>query len=212
MRKVVLCWAVVILVGMLLCPPWRSVYSPKPGYARSSYPEGYYWLWSPPEQFASIDLVRLGLQCGAIVLVTAATLFLLPTAGVPSSGEAAQAEAVCKPDWRPGPPVREPHSHGDFWKGAKMSKAQSMQDLGGFGRMAYRHWEKHRPTLFTHLKSNGTLFEHLKDAEDQAEAYMEEAERQKRDYYESLEIAKETWIILPDVESAESPTPRGETD
>ena len=86
-----------------------------------------------------------------------------------------------------------------------MSKKLTKQDLDGFGRMAYRHWKKHRPVLFKYLMEQGKLFEHLKEAENQAEAYTQKAQRDGRDHHESLEIAKATWIILADVEENSLP-------
>jgi hypothetical protein len=72
----------------------------------------------------------------------------------------------------------------------------------GFGRMKLSHMKKHQPKLYAHLKETGELNQHIKDAEDQAEKYMEKALRSGVDYHAAFEVARDTWISLPDIESS----------
>jgi len=73
------------------------------------------------------------------------------------------------------------------------------EDLEAFGRMAERHWREYRPKLVKYLEQKGELYQWLKEAEDEAENYMEEAQRQKVDYHAAMEVATRTWICLPDI-------------
>ena len=86
-----------------------------------------------------------------------------------------------------------------------MSQEQAQQqkvepeDLTGFGRMAESHWRKHRPRLVKYLEQINELYQALQEAENQAEDYMEEAQKKGVDYHAAREVALATWIILPDI-------------
>jgi len=78
MRKAIICIAAVVLVVMLLCPPWRI----------GSTARGYHILWSPPEILAgrgrdarhvtgTIDFARLGMQVAVLAVVAGTPLLLM---------------------------------------------------------------------------------------------------------------------------------------
>jgi hypothetical protein len=71
MRKAIICIAAIVLVAMLLCPPWRDVHNYQD--------KGYHWITSPPgkrwyepnyrdypgryvQDAGTIDFARLGMQ------------------------------------------------------------------------------------------------------------------------------------------------------
>jgi hypothetical protein len=85
------------------------------------------------------------------------------------------------------------------------NKHKSKRDLIGFARKAYNHWKQFRPKLFRHLQKKGVLYDHLYEAGEQAERYMQQAEAKPgfnlaTDYHVAEEVALRTWILLPDVD------------
>ncbi|MBN2512538.1 MAG: hypothetical protein JXB18_06330 [Sedimentisphaerales bacterium] len=71
-------------------------------------------------------------------------------------------------------------------------------DLLGFGRMVLHHLKKFRPNQYACLLKSGEVMDYCKEMEDYASAYLEKAQQQNVDYLTALEIAKETWLLLPD--------------
>jgi len=76
----------------------------------------------------------------------------------------------------------------------KVKKA-SREDLDGYGRLAERHWRKHRPKLVKFLEARGELYEHLVEAQRQAVNYIAIV---------ADEVATRTFILLPDVDDEEA--------
>jgi hypothetical protein len=80
MRKVVICVAGLMIVGMLIVPPWMGTLD-RPTLRRSE-PYGYCPLWqAPPHReywSEQVDYGRLGLQVGAVVVVAGVLLVVLP--------------------------------------------------------------------------------------------------------------------------------------
>ncbi|MBE0587242.1 MAG: hypothetical protein IH617_04265 [Hydrogenophaga sp.] len=65
----------------------------------------------------------------------------------------------------------------------------SVEDFGALGRRALHHWSKHRPKLAADLRRRGELLQAIKEAEDQAESYMESAESKGVSFLQAREIA-----------------------
>jgi hypothetical protein len=75
----------------------------------------------------------------------------------------------------------------------------------GFASKAYDHWKKYRPILFNHLKKQGTLYDQLFEAGEQAHQYMMKVQEDPNfnlatDYHAAEEVALRTWILLPDMD------------
>jgi hypothetical protein len=86
MRKAIICIAAVVLVIMLLCPPWRDVHNYQD--------KGYHWITSPPgkrwyepnyrdypgryvQDAVTIDFARLGMQVAILAVVAGTPLLLM---------------------------------------------------------------------------------------------------------------------------------------
>lgn len=81
MRKAIICIAAIVLVAMLLCPPWKI----------GSTPRGCHMLWSPPKvpprrefggkyiagKTGTIDFARLGMQVAILAVVAGTPLLLM---------------------------------------------------------------------------------------------------------------------------------------
>ena len=75
----------------------------------------------------------------------------------------------------------------------------------GFARIAAREWQINRPKLWKELRWKLELYDALKEAGDQADAYMEKVQSNPgndpaTDYLPAKEVALRTWILLPDVD------------
>jgi hypothetical protein len=66
--------------------------------------------------------------------------------------------------------------------------------------MAEEHWRKHRPKLVKKLEAEGTLYDHLKEAEDNALDMMEDLWKKGVDAHAQREIALHEFILLSDQE------------
>ncbi len=79
--------------------------------------------------------------------------------------------------------------------------------LHAFGRQKLRHLKKHQPNLYRYLKSQGKVMEHVLGVQDQAELYLDKANDAGRPIEETLDVIRETWISLPDVDSPQDERP-----
>lgn len=89
-----------------------------------------------------------------------------------------------------------------------MSQHKKRSDLQGFALLAESHWKQFRPVLYKHLQDQGTLYDQLYNAGEEAHNYMMKVQEQPgynraRDYLPAEEVALQTWIYLPDVEQEE---------
>ncbi len=82
--KLFVLWpAISVIILFVLFPPWTKTYRLPSSNIKATMPIGYSFLLSPPEadraSGVSIDLPRLGLQCGIVFLVTGALYYTLST-------------------------------------------------------------------------------------------------------------------------------------
>ena len=75
---------------------------------------------------------------------------------------------------------------------------QQERNLQGFGRMVLDHLKNYRPNQYAYLKRIGEVKKYCLEMEDQAEAYLEQAQMQRVDPMAALEIAKDQWLLLDD--------------
>ncbi|NLX23857.1 MAG: hypothetical protein GXY55_19565 [Phycisphaerae bacterium] len=71
-------------------------------------------------------------------------------------------------------------------------------DLDAIGRMAEDHWRKFRPKLVAALEKDGTLYEHLKEAENRVEEMIEQGQKAGADPQAVRELALHEFILLPE--------------
>ena len=86
-----------------------------------------------------------------------------------------------------------------------MADHKSCRDLVGFAKIAERHWKQFRPKLYKYLKKQGSLHDHLCEAGEQAEKYIQKVQARPgynptTDYLAAKEVALSTWIYLPDID------------
>jgi len=85
-QKLIRFMGLAALVVMALFPPWQTIYTIDG--AKQSASAGYRPLWNPPSQEVElpdeatdpahrINLVRLGIQLGVVLLLMNASLFLM---------------------------------------------------------------------------------------------------------------------------------------
>ena len=85
-QKIVRALGILFLVLMILFPPWRISFTPQNETVARTDRLGYHPLWYRCEQSAEetrtnlpqhIDLVRLGCELGAVLILTNAALLVL---------------------------------------------------------------------------------------------------------------------------------------
>ncbi|GEM_PF-3327322 len=81
-----------------------------------------------------------------------------------------------------------------------MTRESDDLELNGFGREKLRHLKKHQPKLHQYLKSQGKVLEYVLSVQEQAELYLDQANEAGRPIQETLDVIRETWISLPDVD------------
>lgn len=93
MRKAIICIAAIVLVIMLLCPPWRMAYSS----GGTPVPCGHHWLFLPPQTASFVartdpsgtqrafvtavpvvDFTRFGLQIAVLITVAVTIVTIVP--------------------------------------------------------------------------------------------------------------------------------------
>ncbi len=75
--------------------------------------------------------------------------------------------------------------------------------------MAEKHWREFRPKMVTEMESQGTLYQALKQAEDQTEAEIDQIRRRliqqrwtpQQAHDSAWEIVRERYILLPPEET-----------
>jgi len=81
-----------------------------------------------------------------------------------------------------------------------MNEPIPQNEMRGFGREKLRHLKKHQPKLHQYLKSQGKVLEYVLSVQEQAELYLDQANEAGRPIQETLDVIRETWISLPDVD------------
>jgi hypothetical protein len=81
-----------------------------------------------------------------------------------------------------------------------MTRESDDLELDGFGREKLRHLKKHQPNLHRYLKSQGKVLEYVLSVQEQAGLYLDKANEAGRPIQETLDVIRETWISLPDVD------------
>lgn len=80
-RRILLCLAALILLGLVLFPPWSCNFDAQGRHISRSW--NYNWIWSPPYGVSDnwsvrIDTTRLGLEILAVLLASGVAWIVLP--------------------------------------------------------------------------------------------------------------------------------------
>ena len=79
-------------------------------------------------------------------------------------------------------------------------KKRTADDLEGLGRIAEKHWRKHRPKLVAQLEAEGTLYDHLYEAQQSAAEMYGQLSQEGQPDAVADELAMKEFIFLPDVQ------------
>ena len=80
-----------------------------------------------------------------------------------------------------------------------MSQRKTQEDLVGLALLAQDHWKGFRPKLYQSLIKQGILYDHLFDAGERANDYIQGAVNEGMDAFTAKEVALRRWIYLPDM-------------